>query len=113
MEDITKAYTVDTNEWEGFVLGIVAETSKEARQIAYYSGECDRPWIEINARWLKGVDVNGLEKGIVPLLEGVKRGIYGWAETECPECKKQSRIFLQDDGSVMCMKCWEDHAIIQ
>jgi hypothetical protein len=107
-----RSYTVEIDEWEDFVLGIVADTSNEARKIAYESGECDRPWIEIKAIWVKHADVTGIEKGVIPLMEGVKRGIYGWAETKCLNCGNDSRIFLQNDKSVMCMKCWEDRAII-
>ena len=108
-----RAYTVTVDEDEGTVLGIVSDTAKEARIIAFNTGDIDRPWIEVKAEWHKNVDVSGLEKGIVPLIEGVKRGIYGWAETQCPKCGNNSRIFLQKDGSVTCMKCLEDSAIIE
>ena len=108
-----RAYTVVTDDYEGFILAIAADTAKEARLIAYNSGDCDIPWIEIKTEWHKGVDVTGIQKGVIPLIEGLKLGLYGWAETDCPKCEELERIFLQKDGSLSCMKCWEDRAIIQ
>lgn len=108
-----RAYTVDIDEDEGTIIGVVADTAKEAKGIAYYAESIDREWIHVTAKWCKGVDVSGLSKGVIHPYEGVKLGIYGWVEDTCPVCKKTEQLYLQSDGTITCNECYEDRAIIQ
>lgn len=108
-----RVYTVITDEYEGLILAIAADTAKEARVIAYQSGDCDLNWIDIKTEWHKGVDTTGLDKGVIPIIRGLELGLYGGAEMPCPKCGNDARVSLHDDKSVSCMKCYEDRAIIQ
>ena len=103
-----RAYNVVTDEYEGHIVSIVADSSKEARLIAYNSGECDLPWIEIKPKWNKNIDVSGLQKGVVPPIDGLKVGLYGWIEDECPNCKKLVNLYLSIKETLLCAKCCEE-----
>lgn len=102
-----RVYTVITDEYEGFILAIAADSAKEARLIAYHNIDCDLPWIEIKPKWQKGIDVTGLEKGRIPLKQGVKLGLYGWIEDECPKCGKFKKLTLTDSDMILCSDCEE------
>lgn len=100
-----RIYTVVTDEYEGWIIAIAAETAKEARLIAYHNERCELLWLDIKPEWRKQFDATGLEKGVVSDVEGLKRGLYGWVEMDCPKCGEFHKCHLQKDGIISCDEC--------
>ena len=82
-----RAYMISDGEQEGCVV-FVADTAKEARNMAVGHDmimDCD--FIDIRVRWCRDVDVSGLDKGEIPVLEGLYRGAYLYVfGLPCPHC---------------------------
>ena len=109
-----RAYRVCIDEDEGFILVIIAETSKEARHLAYGHGECDLEWIDIKPIWIKNANIEGLKKGVIgaDYQEGLRRGLYSWITGECPICKEyKEHIEVRENGMVSCFECYDKEII--
>ena len=91
-----------------FGIGVIADSAKEAKKIAWDSGREyleDSLYIDVTAKWIKGANVSGLKKGICSLtLDGLKRGIYGYIENEdCPNCgAKGGTVYYDEDDGFWC-----------
>lgn len=101
-----KIYIVNLDD-EFHVLGIAAETAREARKIAYEDDGCEgMSWIKISPILNKNIDTAGLEKGVIPAIEGLKRNLFSCIEEDiCPICGRLRTIFMSEDGSISCAEC--------
>lgn len=108
MESKLKAYTWKPDKDDENCLGVVAESSKEARKIGYIywrNEYCDdNEFIDCRVTLNKEAKVEGLLKGVVEDMEqGLKLGFYGYVEGECPRCGKDGRF--QWDNGFFCWNC--------
>ncbi len=72
---------------------------------------CDNEYVNLNAHWLREVDVSDLSIGDDLVgIEGIKRGVYTWVDGEtCPICGRQGKIQLYDDWEkICCSQCDDD-----
>lgn len=78
----------DVGDW---CAGVIAETTKEAKKIIYGDERIDElTWIEFYAKWAKGANIAGFEKGIFEdCFEAHKRKIYNSYGTSegCEYCE--------------------------
>ncbi|HEY3363118.1 MAG TPA: hypothetical protein VGK06_15210 [Methanosarcina sp.] len=58
-----RAYFVQDAKEQEIGVAVIAQTTREAKQIAYNSGELCCKYIDLRARWLRNVNVKGLKKG--------------------------------------------------
>ncbi len=102
-----KGYFVSIEDDYG--IGVVAESSKEAKKIGYnYSqGEgWDWEYIDVRVNWKKDAIVKDLPIGAIEeAIEGLKRNIYGYVDEEqCPICGNDN--YLTKEGDVVgCSDC--------
>lgn len=90
-----KAYFITEDEdGEGHV--VIADSLDEAIELAYESGIYRVVLLGDYSEGLYGFElknenIEGLEKGVVELLEGLKRGLYSYISTEypCPSCGQE------------------------
>ena len=99
----------ETDEDAG--LAVVATSAREARMIAYKSGEFiygDTNWIDVRAIWVRNADVSGLPIGVAQdSRDALLRGLYGSVyEYPCDECGKDADVQAHD-GRVLCPACIE------
>ena len=113
-----RAYYVTTEYSEGGV-GIIADSAKEAKAIAF-GHECfgdDAEWIDLRVKWKRNVNVTGLPKGEIDLMEGLLRGLYGYiyGAGSCPVCEDgcdYGNPLVYDSGIVRCQACEEKAEIL-
>jgi hypothetical protein len=93
---------------ETWGIAVIAPTARSAKNIAYATGELiDEDWIEIHARWMRDVDVSGLDVGVLrDLHEGLLRGFYMYIESKCDMCSEESQLELCN-GKALCPDCIE------
>ena len=104
----------ETDEDAG--LAVVATSAREARKIAYKSGEFifgDTNWIDVRAIWVRNADVSDLPIGVAhdsrdALLRGLYASIY---EYPCDECGKDADVQAHN-GRVLCVLCIEKEIFI-
>lgn len=94
---------------DGAGYAIVAPTAKAAKQLGRMSRECSDlnwcEWIEVRVKWLRHVDVSGLEAGhVLGPIEGLEREAYAYAYGQCPVCGTEN-VELSMDGVVACPAC--------
>ena len=99
-------FVYEKDELDG--IGVVATTAKEAKSIAYASGEIDCDWIDMRVRWERDAEVVILPTGIVlDMREGLLHGIYGYAEGyKCEECGADT-VLRACNGKALCDECIE------
>ena len=104
-----KAYFVTFDDYENTGLAFVAPNIKEARKLAWKSGEWDGRYIDIKPTQIQGANVDGLSVGEVKAtIDALKRGIYYTVDDKCPICGKMRDISLSDEyGEYMCAECEE------
>lgn len=94
-------------------IAVVASSSNEARRIAWRKaggdlGACDS-YFDVRARWVKDAKIEDLEIGTVinDGIDGLRRGVFGWTEDECPICKdgKIWKHLILENGVVCCYDC--------
>ncbi len=99
-----KAYFVrDIYEENG--CAVIADNSKEAKKISY--GDIDCEFINLRVRRLKNINIDGLEKGRVSHIEGLKRDMFSYVtDSDCPNCKAEYvTIFKDEKNNIVCEKC--------
>ena len=76
---------------EGGVV-FIADTAKEAKAMGVgHDAVADCDFIDIRVKWLRNIDITGLEKGEIGLKEGIIRGAYYWVTgIPCPHCGDDS-----------------------
>ena len=90
-------------------VGVVAETAKEAKKLAFASGELiDVDWIDIRVRWEREADVEELPIGVVTdMRTGLLCGLYGFVEGyKCDGCEREDVLKLCN-GKALCDDCIE------
>ncbi len=85
----------------------VAENTKEAKNIIREKGTIDGEFIDLRVKWIKGANIEGLDKGLVGLEEGLKRGMYYeiW-DYECSVCHEERTVHYSGD-IIACGECLE------
>ena len=94
---------------DGTGYAIVAPTTDGAKRLGKKSRECSDmnwgEWISVKVKWLRHVDVSGLEVGhVLESVEGLERRAYIYAWGDCPVCGAKD-VELSLDGVVACSKC--------
>ena len=89
-------------------IGVVATTAKEAKKLAFTSGELiDVDWIDIRVRWERSARVEELPIGIVSNMRtGLLCGLYGWIEGKCERCGVET-VLRECKGEALCDECIE------
>jgi len=106
-----RGYFVHNGDIDQGGFAVVATSVKEARKIAYDSGEIiygDTGYISIRAIWQRDADVEDLPIGMVHDVHlALLRNIYGYLEEyPCDVCGKR-RYAQHYDGQVLCECCIE------
>jgi len=105
---LLRAYFVhDQDEAEG--QAVIAETAREAKNIAYYSKNfISSEFTDLRVRWLRGANITGLEKGIVKDdIDALKRGMYSDVEGVREVCGNNG--FLSEiNGKAVCGDCYDN-----
>lgn len=99
-----KAYFVkDIYEENG--CAVIADTAKEAKKLSL--GQLDSNFIDLRVRLLKDVNIDGLGKGLVDHMEGLKRNMFSYVtDIDCPICKTQYiTIFKNEKDEIGCSMC--------
>ena len=108
MSERYRAYYVYIDLAEGECVAVVAENTREAKKIGFEALreiDLDFEWTELRVKWIRDANVDGLQKGVVDVIEGLKRGIYSYAEGfECPKCGEEG-ILIYKNGEVICLDC--------
>ncbi|MEN6293135.1 MAG: hypothetical protein ABFD07_14130 [Methanobacterium sp.] len=102
-----RAYFVhDKDEAEG--QAVIAETAREAKNIVYYSKNfISSEFTDLRVRWLRGVNITGLEKGMVTDdIDALKRGMYSEVEGVCEACKA-NELLQEINGRAVCLDCYD------
>lgn len=94
---------------DGTGYAIVATTAAEAKRLGKKSRECSDlnwgEWISVKVKWIRHVDVSGLEVGhVLGSIEGLEREAYIYAWGDCPVCGAKD-VELSMEGVVACSKC--------
>jgi len=99
-------FVYEKDELEG--IGVVATTAKEAKNIAYSSGEIDCDWIDMRVRWERDAEVDPIPMGVVlDMREGLLCGLYGYVEgCKCDDCGADT-VLRAHDGRALCDECIE------
>lgn len=108
-----RGYFVYPDDGEFWGIGVVASTAKEAKNIAFASGELiEADWIDIRVRWQRSAEVNVLPTGIVQDMHtGLLCGLYGFIEGyKCDNCGKEEVLKLCK-GKALCDDCIEKEYI--
>lgn len=89
----------------------IAENVKEAKDIIRKKGTIDGEFIDLRVTWVKGANVDGLNKGLVSLEEGLKRGMYYeiW-NYDCPLCHEEKTVYCSGDV-IACGDCLEERGL--
>jgi hypothetical protein len=107
MSQLRAYFAQDAGEEEiGFA--VIAHNSREAKKIAYNSGELNCDYIDLRIRWLRNVNVEGLKKGMMADdVEALRRGMYSFVESdECDECGEVGTL-QELHGKALCEDCYE------
>lgn len=106
-----RGYFVHGND-DACGLAVVATSAKEAKKLAWETGELNAgwadDWINIRARWKRNAIVDDLSIGVVhdPRV-GLLCGIYHHLdEYPCDGCGRDEMVYAHD-GAVLCECCIE------
>jgi hypothetical protein len=104
-----RAYFVVFDEYENTGIAFVANTSREAKKMAWRSGEFEGDYIDIRPRWIRNANIDGLPTGEVAAnIDSVQRRVYAWIDDACPICGRVTMLELSGNHSeVMCLDCQE------
>ena len=102
-------HPVDENEG----IGVIAQNAKEAKTKGYYELKSeynyDLEYIEVRVKWNKNAKVDHLPYGIVDIEDGLKCGLYSYAEGyRCPNCKTNNADLELEDQIIVCSQCKSD-----
>jgi len=88
-----------------YIYAVVARSYNDAKQYGMSLLDCE--YTEVRAK-KKKVDVNHLSYGeIIDYFGALSRGLYGWIEEDCPNCKSESnRVYW--DNKFFCSNCEEN-----
>lgn len=90
-------------------VGVVAETYYEAKKLA--CAELGSPLFELRSMSLPKANIEGLGKGPVAGIEGLKRGFYGSVEDACPICFGDKNIEIHEIRGkkiICCIDCYDE-----
>jgi hypothetical protein len=102
-----RAYQI-VDEWNDVCTAVIAKNLREAKKIGFNElhGEYASEFTDIRVKWLKGIELRGLDFGIVDPYIGLKRGIYDWADGyECPKCKRTGERLFYENNEIICEEC--------
>lgn len=90
-------------------IAVIAETAKDAKKIAYNTGDFPCEWIELRVQWLRNANIEGLEKGVVEAnTDTLRRGLYGVIYGHpCDICGNVCRL-QELNGKAVCWHCYEE-----
>ena len=90
-------------------IAVVAATAKQAKKIAFASGEFpDTAWTDLRVWWMKDADITGLEEGILlNYRDGLLRRLYTYVEGKCDGCGDESCL-RECNGKALCQACEEN-----
>ena len=95
-------------------LAIIAKNGKRAKDLGYAEWASDvgvepETFIEQRVNWIRKANIKGINKeGVINLLDGVRRGIYGYVEEcECDKCGEDGTIYPHE-GKALCNNCIEE-----
>ena len=94
-------------------VGVVAPSAKEAKNIAFASGELmDVAWIDMHVRWERSAEVEELPIGVVrDMRTSLLCGLYDFVEGyKCDNCGKEDILKLCN-GKALCDDCIEKEYI--
>jgi len=105
-----RGYCVHNGDNDQPVLAVVATSAKEAKKIAYNSGEIiygDTGWIYIRVYWRRDARVDDLPIGIVHNERvALLHGIYAYlGEYPCDVCGCSDAPVHCNNGQVLCDMC--------
>lgn len=93
------------SEGQGYFAVVVADSKEEVKMIVDndgdYFGDLEDLEIKVNGY----IDVSGMEKGIISGIDGLKLGWFSLIKDNCPVCNRFRKLYLQEDGSVLCAEC--------
>lgn len=102
-------FVTEDEDYGGYV--VIADSLEEAITIAYESGTYRVVLLGdgcggIHGSELKTGNIEGLEKGVVELMDGLKRGLYSDISTNkpCPSCDRDSPYLFKNEesGKIYC-----------
>lgn len=100
-------YVYPDDEFWG--VGVVASSAKEAKKLAFLSGELiEVNWIDLRVRWVHLAEVEKLPIGVVHDMRiGLLCGLYDFIEDyKCDSCGKEDVLTLCN-GKALCNNCME------
>lgn len=103
-----RAYIVqEFDDPEG--LAVIAETAKEAKKLAFGTGDFPCEWIELRVQWIREANVEGLQKGVMSdCLDALRRGIFSFVEDHpCDKCGHIGHL-QEYKGCALCYHCYEE-----
>jgi hypothetical protein len=111
MVEMKRGYYAYNDDDDQGCLAIVASSAKEAKKIAWKSGEIiygDTGWLAIHVKWVRDAVVSDLPVGIVhDTRDALLRGLYyGIKEYPCDECGNDSDVKCHN-GRALCDECIE------
>lgn len=106
-----RGYYACNNDDDQAGLAIVASSARDAKKIAWKSGEFiygDTGWLDIRVRWMRHAVVDSLPIGVVhDAHDALIRGLYGYLEEyPCDECGQDADVVCSH-GRALCDCCIE------
>lgn len=94
---------------EPWGIPVVATSAKEAKRLGFVASEFDCDWIDLQCRWQRHANVEGLPVGIVhDYMDALRRDIIHWMEGEtCDICGAEDAYLESLDGMAACPACVE------
>ena len=98
-------YVYDKNGEYG--QAVVADSRREAIMESLEVLDCD--YIDIRAHEIKNANIDGLQKGVVDIIEALRRKIFDYVyDADCPSCGKSYTTLHRDDNDekrIVCYAC--------
>lgn len=106
-----RGYYAHNNDDDQGGLAIVASSARDAKKIAWKSGEFiygDTGWMDIHVSWVRDAKVGDLPIGVVPdLKSALRHGIFTRImECDCDECLLDCDLYAHN-GRCLCSDCIE------
>lgn len=105
-----RGYFVKVKDEESGI-AVVAINGKEAKKIAYHSGNLtdsiiNTDWIDIRVTWMRKANVEDLPNGVITdEMLALRRGVYTWVECgECDKCHEGGQLEMYNNKA-LCLDC--------